>query len=66
MKDKLGTVEKLIQDLRKRHVKAQYLARSMHQLQKLDADYRSQLEDSALADNRARGQWGERIAEDIS
>ena len=58
---KLGKVERLVQELQTDR-KAQYGALGQ-QLQSLTATT-SKLE-TALADNRARGQWGERIAEDI-
>lgn len=58
---KLGKVERLVQDLQTDR-KSQYSALGQ-QLQSLTATT-SKLE-TALADNRARGQWGERIAEDI-
>ena len=58
---KLGKVERLVQDLQTDR-KAQYGALGQ-QLQSL-TNTASSLE-KALADNRARGQWGERIAEDI-
>ncbi len=61
MNDKLGKVERLVQELQTDR-KAQFgaLGQQLHNL----TDTASSLE-KALADNRARGQWGERIAEDI-
>ncbi len=61
MDNKLGKVERLVQDLQTDR-KAQFGALGQ-QLQSL-TNTASSLE-KALADNRARGQWGERIAEDI-
>ena len=58
---KLGKVERLVQDLQTDR-KAQYSALGQ-QLQSLTSTTNSL--QKALADNRARGQWGERIAEDI-
>ena len=58
---KLGKVERLVQDLQTDR-KEQFGALGQ-QLQSLTSTA-SSLE-KALADNRARGQWGERIAEDI-
>ena len=61
MDQKLGKVERLVSELQTDR-RAQYGALG-HQLQSLTATT-SKLE-TALADNRARGQWGERIAEDV-
>ena len=58
---KLGKVERLVQDLQTDR-KAQYGALGQ-QLQSLTATTSSL--QKALADNRARGQWGERMAEDM-
>ena len=58
---KLGKVERLVQELQTDR-KTQYGALGQ-QLQSLTSTT-SKLE-TALADNRVRGQWGERIAEDI-
>lgn len=58
---KLGKVESLVQDLQTDR-KAQYGALD-EQLKSLTTTTQSL--QTALADNRARGQWGERIAEDI-
>lgn len=58
---KLGKVERLVQDLQTDR-KTQFGALG-HQLQNLTTTTSSL--QKALADNRARGQWGERIAEDI-
>ena len=58
---KLGKVEQLVQELQTDR-KAQYGALGQ-QLQSLTTTANSL--QKALADNRARGQWGERIAEDI-
>lgn len=58
---KLGKVERLVQELQTDR-KAQYGALGQ-QLKHL-TETTSSLQ-TALADNRARGQWGERIAEDI-
>ena len=58
---KLGKVERLVQELQTDR-KAQYGALGQ-QLQSLTTTASSL--QKALADNRARGQWGERIAEDI-
>ena len=58
---KLGKVERLVQDLQTDR-KAQYGALGQ-QLESLTSTTNSL--QKALADNRARGQWGERIAEDI-
>ncbi|MCY3781136.1 MAG: DNA recombination protein RmuC [Chloroflexi bacterium] len=61
MKDKLGKVEELIQEFEKaRESKLGALDDQLKNLtQTTSALHR------ALADNRARGQWGERIAEDL-
>ncbi len=58
---KLGKVERLVQDLQTDR-KAQYgaLGQQLHSLTTTASSLQK-----ALADNRARGQWGERIAEDI-
>lgn len=61
MDKKLGKVERLVQELQTDREK-QFGALGQ-QLQHL-TDTASSLQ-KALADNRARGQWGERIAEDI-
>ncbi len=61
MDDKLGEVQRLVQELQTDR-KAQYGALGQ-QLQHL-TDTTSSLQ-KALADNQARGQWGERIAEQI-
>lgn len=61
MDNKLGKVERLVQELQTDR-KAQYGALGQ-QLQSLTTTTNSL--QKALADNRARGQWGERIAEDI-
>ena len=58
---KLGKVEQLVQDLQTDR-KAQYSALGQ-QLQGLTTTTASL--QKALADNRARGQWGERMAEDM-
>ncbi len=58
---KLGKVERLVQELQTDR-KAQYGALGQ-QLQSLTATASSL--QKALADNRARGQWGERMAEDM-
>lgn len=58
---KLGKVEQLVQDLQTDR-KAQYSALGQ-QLQSLTTTTASL--QKALADNRERGRWGERIAEDI-
>lgn len=58
---KLGKVERLVQDLQTDR-KAQYSALGQ-QLQGLTTTTASL--QKALADNRARGQWGERMAEDM-
>ncbi|MCY4466081.1 MAG: DNA recombination protein RmuC [Chloroflexi bacterium] len=58
---KLGKVEQLVQELQTDR-KAQYGALGQ-QLQSLTSTTHSLQQ--ALADNRARGQWGERMAEDI-
>ena len=58
---KLGKVEQLVQDLQTDR-KAQYSALGQ-QLQGLTTTTASL--QRALADNRARGQWGERMAEDM-
>ena len=58
---KLGKVERLVQDLQTDR-KAQYGALD-EQLKSLTATTSSL--QKALADNRARGQWGERMAEDM-
>ncbi len=58
---KLGKVESLVQELQTDR-KAQYSA-LRQQLQNLTATASSL--QKALADNRARGQWGERMAEDM-
>ncbi|MDE2634858.1 MAG: DNA recombination protein RmuC [Chloroflexota bacterium] len=58
---KLGKVERLVQELQTDR-KAQYGALD-DQLKSLTSTTNSL--QPALADNRARGQWGERIAEDI-
>lgn len=58
---KLGKVERLVQDLQTDR-KTQYSALGQ-QLQSLTATTSSL--QKALADNRERGRWGERIAEDI-
>ena len=58
---KLGKVERLVQDLQTDR-KAQYGALGQ-QLQSLTSTASSL--QKALADNRARGQWGERMAEDM-
>jgi len=58
---KLGKVERLVQDLQTDR-KTQYSALGQ-QLQSLTATTSSL--QNALADNRARGQWGERMAEDM-
>ena len=58
---KLGKVERLVQELQTDR-KAQYGALGQ-QLQNLTATTSSL--QKALADNRARGQWGERMAEDM-
>ena len=58
---KLGKVERLVQELQTDR-KAQYGALGQ-QLQSLTTTTNSL--QKALADNRARGQWGERMAEDI-
>ena len=58
---KLGKVEQLVQELQTDR-KAQYGALGQ-QLQSLTSTTSSL--QKALADNRARGQWGERMAEDI-
>jgi DNA recombination protein RmuC len=61
MDQKLGKVERLVQDLQTDR-KEQFGALGQ-QLQHLTVTASSL--QKALADNRARGQWGERIAEDI-
>ena len=61
MDKKLGKVEQLVQKLQMD--RKEQLGALGQQLQNLTATT-SKLE-TALADNRARGQWGERIAEDI-
>ena len=61
MDAKLGKVEQLVQELQTDR-KAQYGALGQ-QLQDLTATTSSL--QKALADNRARGQWGERMAEDL-
>ena len=58
---KLGKVERLVQDLQTDR-KTQYSALD-EQLKSLTSTTTSL--QNALADNQARGQWGERIAEDI-
>ncbi len=58
---KLGKVERLVQDLQTDR-KAQYSALD-EQLKSLTSTTSSL--QNALADNRARGQWGERMAEDM-
>ncbi|MXX82854.1 MAG: DNA recombination protein RmuC [Chloroflexi bacterium] len=58
---KLGKVEQLVQELQSDR-KAQYSALGQ-QLQSLTSTTDSL--QKALADNRARGQWGERMAEDM-
>ena len=58
---KLGKVEQLVQELQTDR-KAQYSALGQ-QLQSLTTTTSSL--QKALADNRARGQWGERMAEDM-
>ena len=58
---KLGKVEQLVQELQTDR-KAQYGALGQ-QLQSLTSTTNSLQQ--ALADNRARGQWGERMAEDM-
>ena len=58
---KLGKVERLVQELQTDR-KSQYSALD-EQLKSLTTTTQSL--QTALADNRARGQWGERIAEDI-
>ena len=61
MDSKLGKVERLVQDLQSDR-KQQYGALGQ-QLQQLTSTTSSL--QKALADNRARGQWGERMAEDL-
>ncbi len=61
MDTKLGKVEQLVQELQTDR-KAQFGALGQ-QLQSLTSTTNSLQQ--ALADNRARGQWGERMAEDI-
>ncbi|MCY3832454.1 MAG: DNA recombination protein RmuC [Chloroflexi bacterium] len=61
MDAKLGKVERLVQELQTDR-KAQYSALGQ-QLQSLTTTTSSL--QKALADNRARGQWGERMAEDM-
>ena len=58
---KLGKVEQLVQDLQTDR-KAQYgaLGQQLHDLTATTSSLQK-----ALADNRARGQWGERMAEDM-
>ncbi len=58
---KLGKVERLVQDLQTDR-KAQFgaLGQQLHSLTTTATSLQK-----ALADNRSRGQWGERIAEDI-
>ncbi len=58
---KLGKVEQLVQELQTDR-KAQYSALGQ-QLQSLT--HTAESLQQALADNRARGQWGERMAEDM-
>ena len=61
MDSKLGKVEQLVQDLQSDR-RQQYGALD-EQLKRLTSTTSSL--QSALADNRARGQWGERMAEDL-
>ncbi|MCE2472240.1 MAG: DNA recombination protein RmuC, partial [Anaerolineae bacterium] len=61
MKDKLGKVEELIQGFEK--ARESKLGALDDQLKSLTATTSSL--QRALADNRARGQWGERMAEDM-
>jgi len=61
MDDKLGKVERLVQELQTDR-KTQYGALGQ---QLRDLTHTTSSLQKALADNRARGQWGERIAEDI-
>ena len=61
MDSKLGKVERLVQELQTDR-KQQYGALGQ-QLQQLTSTTSSL--QKALADNRARGQWGERMAEDL-
>ncbi len=61
MKDKLGKVEELIQEFEK--ARESKLGALDDQLKSLTATTSSL--QRALADNRARGQWGERMAEDM-
>lgn len=61
MKDKLGKVEELIQEFEKaRESKLGALDDQLKNLTQTTSSLQT-----ALADNQARGQWGERIAEDI-
>ena len=61
MDDKLGKVERLVQELQTDR-KTQYGALGQ---QLRDLTHTTSSLQKALADNRARGQWGERMAEDM-